>query len=514
MVRQKISRRSLLSGAGALGYALHAPVTRAARLQKGSEGSQLFGPETVLEMAAALAKQPFAEPVAPSAEQLKKLVYDQYRDIRFRPERALWRGEGLGHEIQFFPLGWLYQAPVEISIVAEGVARRVDPNPDAFTFGPVAGEQARVAAQGFSGFRLHRAINRADYLDEYLVFQGASYFRAVARGENYGLSARGLSLSTAQPSGEEFPLFRAFWIERPQPGAREIVIHALLDSASTAGAFRFSVAAGVRTEITVQMTMFPRRELSHAGIAPMTSMYLLGPADMRRRTDFRPAVHDSDGLSIATGRGEYIWRPLTNPKLLQASAFIDKDLRGFGLMQRERRFSAYEDLEAHYERRPSCWVEPEGAWGEGHVELIEIPTEEEIHDNIAVAWRPKQPIPALKPASLGYRLIWSGEHHHPGSLMRVSKTRMGPARNEGSQMFVVDFDGAWMSTSQDLPKLDLKASTGTIESAVLQPNPETKGLRASFVLNPAGEALSEIAMKLLAPSGPISETWVYRWTKS
>ncbi len=262
-------------------------------------------------------------------------------------------------------MGWLYNLPVEIWLVDDGTAKRLKADSNLFSLGPLIKDAEPNAPYGFSGFRVHGPINRPDYFDEYVVFQGASYFRAVGRGQLYGLSARGLAVNTARPGGEEFPIFRSFWVEKPKLGARSIVIHALLDSVSTTGAYRFQVEPGEATIIDVEATLYPRRPLTHVGIAPLTSMYLHGPGHHRIDDDFRPAVHDSDGLAIYNGNNECIWRPLTNPRTLQTSAFLDRNLKGFGLCQRARSFHSFEDLEARYEKRPTLWIEPKGTWGPG-----------------------------------------------------------------------------------------------------------------------------------------------------
>lgn len=504
-----MNRRTLIT-AGSLAVA-----TATGARSSGEGGSTPFTRDTLLKAAESLAAQPFKKAKPRQEELLKRLRYDQYRDIRFDPDRSLWRGENLGHEIQFFPLGWLYDEPVQIHVVENGVARPFDASRALFQIGPLAEGEAGVAAtQGFSGFRLHRAINRPDYLDEYAVFQGASYFRCVARGQAYGLSARGLSINTAQPAGEEFPRFREFWIEKPPHGADRIVLHALLDSQSVAGAYSFTIIAGAPTITEVQATLFPRRELMHIGLAPLTSMYLTGPAWQKGLSDFRPAVHDSEGLAILSGRGEQIWRPLTNPKVLQSSAFLDMNPRGFGLMQRDRRFSSYEDLEARYERRPSCWVEPQGDWGEGSVDLIEIPTDEEIHDNIAAFWRPRLPMTPGRGFSYAYRLSWLDQRPRPTPTYRVGQTRTGAGRKAGQHLFVVDFEGDGLAPPNELPKADLQASPGGLETVVVQHNPECRGYRVSFTLVPGSATTCELRLLLQAQAKPISETWLYRWTRS
>ncbi len=322
-----------------------------------------FNVSVVQNLAQQLSTSDFASPSLGLPETFKKLGYDQFRDIRFRTDQAIWRGDKIDFELQLLPMGWLYNVPVELWLVDDGTAKRLKADSNLFSLGPLIKDAEPGAPYGFSGFRVHGPINRPDYFDEYVVFQGASYFRAVGRGQLYGLSARGLAINTARPGGEEFPIFRAFWIEKPKPGARSIVIHALLDSVSTTGAYRFEVEPGEATIMDVEATLYPRRPLTHVGLGPLTSMYLHGPGHHRIDDDFRPAVHDSDGLAIYNGNNECIWRPLTNPRTLQTSAFMDRNIKGFGLCQRARSFHSFEDLEARYEKRPTLWIEPKGTWG-------------------------------------------------------------------------------------------------------------------------------------------------------
>jgi periplasmic glucans biosynthesis protein len=346
------------------------------------------------------------------------------------------------------------------------------------------------------------------------VFQGASYFRAVGRGQTYGLSARGLAIDTARPGGEEFPIFRAFWIEKPKANARSIVVHALLDSVSTTGAYRFEIEPGGATTIDVEAMLYPRRALPHVGLGPLTSMYLTGPGHHRIDDDFRPAVHDSDGLAIYNGNGECIWRPLTNPRTLQASAFMDRGPKGFGLCQRSRSFHDFEDLEARYERRPTVWIEPKGSWGSGYVELIEIPTAEEIHDNIVAYWKPASPPEPGKPFVFAYRMFWSDDIPVAWSGARAVSTRVGRGKKAGSVLFVVDFGGAAVAGNAQLPVALVNANPGTVENITVHPNPEIDGVRVSFELDPGGTDLSELRLVLRAGEQQISESWLYRWTKS
>jgi glucans biosynthesis protein len=473
-----------------------------------------FGPGLVQSIAQQLSTSDFASPSLTLPDTFKQLSYDQFRDVRFRTDQAIWRGDKLGFELQLLPMGWLFDMPVEVWLVDGGTAKRLIADSNLFSIGKLVKDAGPGAPYGFSGFRVHGPINRPDYFDEYIVFQGASYFRSVGRGQGYGLSARGLAINTARPGGEEFPIFRSFWIEKPKPGVRTIVVHALLDSVSTTGAYKFEIEPGRATVIDVDATLYPRRPLTHVGFGPITSMYLHGPAHHRINDDFRPAVHDSDGLAIFNGNSECIWRPLTNPRTLQTSAFLDRNLKGFGLCQRARAFDNYQDLEARYEKRPTLWIEPRGSWGPGYVELIEIPTGEEIHDNIVAYWKPATGPQPGAPFSFGYRMSWTDELPVAWSGAATVATRVGRGRKEGSALFVVDFAGSALEDLKTMPLAVLTANPGTISDVTVHGNPEINGVRVAFELDPGGTELSELRLALKLGDQQISETWLYRWTKS
>ncbi|HJZ31766.1 MAG TPA: glucan biosynthesis protein G [Hyphomicrobiaceae bacterium] len=476
-----------------------------------------FSHETVKAMAQELAKQAYTAPPEDAAKATKDLTYDQFRQIRFRRERTIWRGEGLNFELQVLPTGWLFKTPIDINLVDGGNVRPLSPDNSYFDLGPLAGKLPPEARLGFSGFRLTGPLNRLDLFDEIIVFQGASYFRALSRGQIYGLSARGLALNVGKPEGEEFPMFRRFWIEKPAAGAGKISIHALLDSPSVAGAYRFEVTPGWPTTIAVESTLYPRRDLSDVGIAPMTSMYLFSSSNRARINDFRPAVHDSDGLAVHNGWNERLWRPLNNPRRLETSDFLDQNPKGFGLIQRLRSFAGFQDLEADYERRPSAWVVPREEWGAGAVELIEIPSEEEIHDNIVAYWKPVQPLATGKAHSFNYTLSWPNDvpRGWPGAFVYATRAGLiaGPQRKAGTMQFVVDFKTFVPPSQTELPFAKVEASSGAIGAPVVQLNPEIDGLRVAFSFDPKGAATSELRLVLQANDNPISETWLYRWTK-
>jgi glucans biosynthesis protein len=473
-----------------------------------------FSAADVQAQARALAAKKFAPPKVDLPKALLELDYDQYRDIRFKTERAIWNDEGLPFLVELFHRGSFYKEPVVINIVARGQALPLLYAPDFFTFGPHVPPFPHDTITEFSGFRLRAPINRPDHFDEFVVFQGASYFRAVAKGQAYGLSARGLALRTGDPEGEEFPFFHTFWIERPRAGASTIVVHALLDSPRTTGAYRFTIRPGEPTVMDVELTLYPRVELTQVGLAPSTSMFFFAPNDRAGIDDFRAAVHDSDGLAIWNGQGEWLWRPLANPERLQVSAFVDDNPRGFGLLQRHRAFTDYQDLEAQYERRPSLWVEAIGNWGEGAVHLVEIPSKSEFDDNMVAFWRPKQPLPVQTEYRFTYRLHWCWTPPVTPSLASVTATRAGAGAETGTRRFVIDFVGKQLTDLKPDASLEavITTSAGTVQQPVAQPNPAIGGWRVSFVLVPGDAEVCDLRCVLKLGETLVSEVWLYRWT--
>jgi glucans biosynthesis protein len=497
-----LERRWLLRSAAAL------PVLVAARHAAVAEPTGTpFSPSTVHDFAQDLAGKPFQPQTTELPSFLSKLSYDQYRMLRFDKAHALWRGMRIPYQVEFNHRGFIYSGRVDVDEVVDGHAAPVPYRPDMFDFGSV--QRPTNEDLGFAGFRLHAPINRPSYYDEVCSFLGASYFRAVAKGLGYGLSARGLAIKTADPSGEEFPYFKKFWIVRPAAGTKPgpITVYAVLDSPSATASFRFIITPGVDTVFDTQMTVFPRVDIAQIGIAPLTSMFFFDSNDRNRTDDWRPAVHDSDGLLMQTGRGETLWRALANPRTLQVSSFADRTPRGFGLMQRKRSFADYQDLESHYENRPSCWVEPVGDWGEGAVVLVEIPTDRETNDNIVAFWRPKPPLQAKVPYDFAYRLHWSG-----GAPLKApapfTATMVGLGDN-GTRTFVLNIGGLKADVK---PRLDVTSDKGKLLNPLMQPDPEQGGWRISFDLDPGRETTVELHGRLMQADTPLTETWMYRWT--
>jgi glucans biosynthesis protein len=482
-----------------------------------------FSAAVVQDLARDLATRKFVRPRSDLPKALQDLNYDQYREIGFKHERAIWSSEGLPFQVELFHRGSFFKDPVEIFTVADGRVQRLAYTPDLFTFGallqppsgPLAHPPSEKTVTDFSGFRLRAPLNHAESFDEFVVFQGASYFRAVAKGQQYGLSGRGLALKTGDPGGEEFPIFRTFWIERPRPEANTVVVHALLDSDSTTGAYRFTMRPGDTTVMDVEMTLYPRVELQHVGVAPLTSMFLFGTHDRVGVDDFRPAVHNSNGLAIWNGRGEWLWRPLCNPETLQISAFVDDNPRGFGLLQRSRDFANFQDLEARYERRPSLWVEAIGGWDSGVVQLVEIPSWSEYHDNVVAFWRPNRPFLAQTENRFTYRLHWCRVPPAVPPAAVAMATMSGAGPEKGKRRFVIDFIGGRLAALPQDAALEpvVSTSAGTVESPVVQPNPVAGGWRLSFVLVHGDETLCDLRCTLKLGEELLSEVWTYRWTR-
>jgi glucans biosynthesis protein len=497
-----LNRRTLLRGAAAV------PLLIAVRPLEAAEPTGTpFSATTVRDAAQELSTKPFQAQVTELPAYLSKLTYDQYRMLRFDKAHALWHGMKIPYQVEFNHRGFIYSGRVDVNEVVDGRAMPVPYTPAMFDFGSV--QRPTNEDLGFAGFRLHAPLNKPDYFDEVCSFLGASYFRAVAKGLTYGLSARGLAIKTADQTGEEFPYFKTFWIERPKPGTKlePITVHALLDSPSCAASFRFVITPGVDTVFDTQVTVFPRVDMTQIGIAPLTSMFFFDSNDRARTNDWRPAVHDSDGLLMLTGRGETLWRALANPRALQVSSFMDKSPKGFGLMQRKRKLDDYQDLESNYETRPACWVEPVGDWGAGNVVLVEIPTDSETNDNIVAFWRPKQNLQAKVSYNFAYRLHWSAGA--PVKTPAPFTATMVGAGSNNIRNFVLNISGLKPDIK---PRLDVTSDKGKLLNLLMQPDPKQGGWRISFDLDPGREPLVELHGRLMQGDVPLTETWMYRWT--
>jgi len=475
-----------------------------------------YGFEDVAKRARELASTPFKKPDATLPKSIQSLTYDQYRDIRYKPDHARWRQDRLPFELAFFHEGLYFNTPVAIN---EIVGRKVVPirfDPDAFDYGANRIDRRDVENLGYAGFRVHYALNTPKYKDEVLAFLGASYFRALGKDQRYGASARGLAIDTALQSGEEFPRFVEFWIERPAPNARRLVIYGLLDSVRATGAYRFVLRPGTDTVLDVKAQLYVRENVAKLGIAPLTTMFFSGENQRATNDDYRPEVHDSDGLSVQSGTGEWLWRPLVNPKRLLVTSFSLTNPLGFGLMQRDRAFTSYEELYSRYELRPSVWVEPLGEWGAGRVELVQIPTPNETNDNVVAFWVPAQTPPPKTPYNLQYRLHWqrAGEQHPP--LSWVVQTRRGHGytrKPDASLAYTVDFAGPALEKLPADAKVEsvlwLDGNAELVENNTYH-NDVTGGWRMALRVRRIDERKPvEMRAYLRLSQETLSETWSY-----
>lgn len=502
--RATLERRTFLASSAA--FALAAVQVRRAQAQ---DNSGEFSRSVVLDRARKLASEPFKAPPA-LPEPLTSLSAGDYGSIRFREDRRFFTDPPTGFAIGLVHPGFIYTVPVEIYLINDGEAQAVGYDPALFDFGSVAPPAADALPSGFAGFRAFSALNQPDVMVPFASYAGASYFRAISRGQVFGTSARGLAIGTGEAQGEEFPFFRAHWIE--PPAGDRIVVHSLLDGQSATGAFRFTLRPGDVTQIDVEATIFARDEITHLGLAPLTSMFLFDAKDRSEHDDYRLGVHDADGLAMWNGSDERLWRPLHGPRLLQISAFSDTGPRGFGLIQREKRFESYEDLTGMFHRKPSVWVEPIGAWGKGHVMLVEIPSNDEVHDNIVAYWRPASPVPAGSELSLTYRLTWGWDVPDLQGLLRVVRTLTG-AGPDGRRRFIVDFAGDSSNPVRaSAVQVASQANPGSLVDTVITENPEIGGLRLQFDLEADGADQVEMRVDLRSGDRPIAETWVYRWS--
>jgi glucans biosynthesis protein len=516
-----MQRRGFL---GASVLALFSPASLLAAAARAAGLATIGAPErfdyaALKGQARALAGAPYKPYTGGLPPAVAALDWDQYQAIRFKPEHALWAGNPELHaRAELFHLGLYFKRPVRMYEVADGQARELAYDPALFDYGKSGLAATKLPASlGFAGFRL-----KTDLAPEtdYAAFLGASYFRATSGTRQYGLSARGLAIDTGMSRPEEFPDFVAYYLERPRADSNTVTVYGLLDSPSVAGAYRFLITPGDTTRMDIDAALYPRKRIERLGLAPCTSMYQTGENDRRMANDWRPELHDSDGLSIHTGSGEWLWRPLRNPPQIRFSAFADRNPRGFGLLQRDRDFDHYQDDGAFYDRRPSLWVEPRGDWGEGAVDLIELPTADETFDNIVAFWNPaSKPEPGSE-ALFAYTLYWCREAPRQSPLARVVATRtgiggvVGKPRDHESYRFAIDFSGGDFATLDTRTRVEpvISVTRGRTEVTSARPLESVHGWRAMFdyVPEPGGEPAT-LRLFLRANGQPLTETWIYEW---
>lgn len=475
--------------------------------------------DQVITKAETLAAQPYKAPSA-IPRFMRDLSYDQYQGIRFKPESSLWQDAASDFKVMLVPPGLFYTHPVAINIVEDGTIEPLAFDKSNFTYPDSQVEQKVPADLGYAGFKLTFPLEGEDIQNQFLVFAGASYYRAVSRNTNFGISGRGLALNTGLSGGEEFPAFTEYWLEAPQAGDTSFSFHALLDSRSMTGAYRFTVTPGDQTELKVESVLFPRQEVRLLGIAPLTSMFYYGQNTFKPPGEWRPEVHDSDGLLIHNGgSGEWLWRPLLNPTSLTMDYFATENVRGFGLLQRDDNFTHYMDKEARYDSRPSAWIEPQGDWGKGDVVLVQLPTPDETNDNIVAFWRPDQDVKPGEPQYYSYTAIFGDALIAGEPLGRSMDTfvgdgnRVGGGYEQGAVRVIVDFAGGGLD--------GLAADAAVVGSVTGLEDGEVLGhfveyieplerWRLSILARPAAGKPLTLRGYLQLEGTPLTETWTYQ----
>ncbi len=520
----RFDRRTLLNALALSGAATMAPRAFAENERK-TMGQRLrphFGYEDVIKRARELHDAPYdaKPPKLPAA--LSKLDFDAYREIRFKPEKSPLGPSSGPFRLQLFHLGFIYTRPVVVNTIRDGIATPVPYSPSLFDFGHTKIEKNLPVNLGFAGFRLHYPLNSPHGLDEVVSFLGATYFRFLGRGQAYGLSARGLSVNTGGDD-EEFPFFREFWIETSKKHPNKATIYALLDSASVTGAYQFDLYPGVESVMEVQATIFPRKDNVKFGLAPLTSMFFYGENHTKFHRDYRPELHDSDGLLMHERSGDWIWRPLRSAPIVTMSTFPQPSPLGYGLVQRDRHFDHYQDLDLNYQIRPTYFVQPHADWGDGRIELLELATKDETADNVVAYWTPTKPPPADKPFIYSYRIRalleapdLSPKGHAINTWWTAPKA-LGSSEQVSAdeRRYIVDFSGGDLGFYRNDPNMvKITASTdqGKILRTILVPNPHIDGFRAMIDVKFDRYQTTNMRAQLHAGKRVLTETWLMPWT--
>lgn len=473
-----------------------------------------FSAADVDARARVLATVPYDPPKPASLGDLANAPQEAAAAIRYRPEEWLWARDDLGYVIEPLHRNWKQPGEVELHIVNGGVVSRLAYDPSMFDFGKLKPPPAS-ARLGFTGFLVHQRDSDGR-LYPVASFYNAAVLSAIARNQEWGAISRLLTVRSADQKAE-VPLIRGIWIERPSPPASALVMHALVDTPSLTGAFHFTLRGQNAVLIDTECTIFARRDIEHFGLSPIYATHLIGPLGPRVEDDVRPAVYEVTGVQMLSGRDEWIWRPVTNRERLQSSAFVDRDPKGFGLIQRDRSFTTFLDDEHAWQRRPSVWIEPIGGWGRGEVTLLEIPAAASSNKNIACYWRPKSRLTAGSETQFAYRQFWSWRPPERPDVAIVTRSRMGRSPGPTSQQrrrFLVQFSGSHLKDPAKVSTIvpNLWASAGKIASVHTYRDPEDGEIRIVFDLALNGEQLVELRLVLEQENRPISETWLYRWT--
>lgn len=477
-----------------------------------------FNFQNVVEQAKALAAKPY-EPPTPIPKFMQALSFNEYQNIRFNPDKSLWRENKSKFQVMLVSPGLHYAHSVTVNVIDGQDVHPLAYRKDYFIFTDPDLEKRVPPDLGFAGFKLTYPLTKPEVQNQFLVFAGASYFRGVGTENAWGTSARGIAVNTGLPSGEEFPSFIAYWLVRPSPNDRTMVFYGLLDGKSLSGAYKFIVTPGDTTALKVKAVLFLRHPIDLLGIAPLTSMFFYGDNTGRPTGEWRRQVHDSDGLLIHNGASdEWLWRPLINPRTLQMDYFQTNNIRGFGLMQRDTQHSDYEDLGARYERRPSIWVEPSSDWGKGNVVLVQIPSPNETNDNIVAFWAPIEKV-SKTAIHLNYTVSFGDPNiaNEPeGKAINTfvgNGNLIGGGNVAGTYRVILDFNGGPLD--QLLPSAAVTGSvTGQEGTKVIEQfveyNEPLHSWRLSILAKPAKDKPLVLRAYLSKENKALTETWTYR----
>jgi len=475
--------------------------------------------EDVVEKAKVLAKAPYQAP-QPVSKFLREISYEAYQGIRFNPDRSLWRKNQSNFQVMFLAPGLYYTHPVTLNVIEAEGPRALSFSKNDFMFADPEVEKRVPADVGLAGFKLTFPLNQKNEQNQFMVFAGASYFRGVGKDNAFGISGRGLAVDTGLPSGEVFPAFTEFWLVRPSPDAKDMVVYGLLDSASLTGAYQFTIFPGNPTKIKVKTQLFPRKTIQLLGMAPLTSMFFYGENTPRPTGEWRREVHDSDGLQIHDGStGEWIWRPLRNPGTLEMDFFSNKNIQGFGLLQRDGKFLNYEDLGARYDKRPNAWVEAQGEWGQGKVVLVQLPTADETNDNMVAFWTPNAPVTPDTPLVFAYHVSF-GKSDIPQNPMGVvdntfigDGNRIGGGNVPNAYRVIVDFIGGPLNALSSNSPINSQVTAledGEILEHFVEYHEQIKGWRLSILAKPFLQKPLHLRAFLHNETTTLTETWTYR----
>ncbi len=475
--------------------------------------------DDVVQKAKVLAKAPYQAP-QPVSKFLREISYEAYQGIRFNPDRSLWRKNQSNFQVMFIAPGLYYTHPVTLNVIEAEGPRALSFSKNDFVFADPEVEKRVPADVGLAGFKLTFPLNQKNEQNQFMVFAGASYFRGVGKDNAFGISGRGLAIDTGLPSGEVFPAFTEFWLVRPSPDAKEMVVYGLLDSASLTGAYQFTIFPGNPTKIKVQTQLFPRKTIQLLGMAPLTSMFFYGENTPRPTGEWRREVHDSDGLQIHDGMtGEWIWRPLLNPGTLEMDFFSTQNIQGFGLLQRDGKFSNYEDLGARYDKRPNAWVEAQGEWGQGKIVLVQLPTPDETNDNMVAFWTPNAPVTPDTPLAFAYHVSFGKSDIPQNPMGTVVNTFIGDGNRIGggnalnAYRVIVDFVGGPLNKLSSNSPINSQVTAlegGEILEHFVEYHEPIKGWRLSILAKPFLQKPLHLRAFLNNETTTLTETWTYR----